>query len=219
MIAKVLTALLTIVIAAADHPPHTNAEKNYGQATVEKINDVQKGFVFRCDIKDWPPIVGTDITIKIANIEAPTIVAQGQRPNDFYQVQAQKFLKAALEKASTENKKIVLKNIRRGKSFNLIAEIDIDGTSLAETMIKTGLARRPIPGQAQTKKDKTKKTKTPTKSENTQQQGYIASKSSKIFHRATCSSAKRITQQNRIEFQTTQKAQQTGRRPCKRCTP
>ncbi len=48
---------------------------------------------------------------------------------------------------------------------------------------------------------------------------FVASKNSKVFHTADCPHAKRINEENRVEFQTVQEAMGTGRRPCKTCRP
>ncbi|MBN1125731.1 MAG: hypothetical protein JXA82_12040 [Sedimentisphaerales bacterium] len=48
---------------------------------------------------------------------------------------------------------------------------------------------------------------------------YIASKTSKIFHTSTCSSAKRITEANLVRFDSREQALRSGRKPCKLCKP
>lgn len=48
---------------------------------------------------------------------------------------------------------------------------------------------------------------------------YVASKNSKIFHRADCPSAKRISRKNLISYTSRAEAVQDGKRPCKICKP
>ena len=48
---------------------------------------------------------------------------------------------------------------------------------------------------------------------------YVASKNSKVFHKATCSSAKRIKPGNLVTYKTREEAIQAGKRPCKICKP
>ncbi|MDD5459889.1 MAG: Ada metal-binding domain-containing protein [Phycisphaerae bacterium] len=48
---------------------------------------------------------------------------------------------------------------------------------------------------------------------------FVASRSSRIYHKADCPSAKRITPTNLIRFKTKDEANQSGRRPCQRCKP
>ncbi len=47
----------------------------------------------------------------------------------------------------------------------------------------------------------------------------VSSKNSKIFHRADCSSASRISPDNRVTYESRQQAIDAGKRPCKRCNP
>ena len=48
---------------------------------------------------------------------------------------------------------------------------------------------------------------------------YVASKNSKVFHKADCSSAARIKKENQVSFKTKASAVNTGRRPCRICKP
>ena len=48
---------------------------------------------------------------------------------------------------------------------------------------------------------------------------YVASKKSQVFHKSTCSSAKRILSENLVHYKTRQDAINDGKRPCKNCNP
>ena len=48
---------------------------------------------------------------------------------------------------------------------------------------------------------------------------YISSKNSQIFHKATCSSAKRISSNNLVSYATRDEAIAAGKKPCERCNP
>ncbi len=48
---------------------------------------------------------------------------------------------------------------------------------------------------------------------------FVASKNSDVFHRADCSSAKRIKPENLIGYNSPDEAIQAGKKPCKRCKP
>lgn len=48
---------------------------------------------------------------------------------------------------------------------------------------------------------------------------YVASKNSKVFHRADCSSAKQIAPKNLIGYNSREEAVNAGKRPCKICKP
>jgi len=48
---------------------------------------------------------------------------------------------------------------------------------------------------------------------------YVASKNSKVFHKPSCSSAKRIKEENLVGYRSRQAAIDAGKRPCKICKP
>lgn len=48
---------------------------------------------------------------------------------------------------------------------------------------------------------------------------YVGNKSSKVYHRYTCSGVKTMNEQNKIYFETKEQAQQKGYSPCSQCQP
>jgi hypothetical protein len=48
---------------------------------------------------------------------------------------------------------------------------------------------------------------------------WVASKSSKVFHKSTCRFVATISEKNKLTFANRDAAAQTGRRPCKTCNP
>jgi len=48
---------------------------------------------------------------------------------------------------------------------------------------------------------------------------FVASKSSQIFHKASCPSAKRISSNNLVSYATRDEAVAAGKTPCQRCNP
>ncbi len=48
---------------------------------------------------------------------------------------------------------------------------------------------------------------------------YVASKRSEVFHKADCSSAKRISPENLVSYGSREEAIADGKRPCRRCNP
>jgi hypothetical protein len=48
---------------------------------------------------------------------------------------------------------------------------------------------------------------------------YVASKSSKVFHKSTCTWANRIASENLVHYKTRDDAINDGKRPCKTCNP
>ena len=61
--------------------------------------------------------------------------------------------------------------------------------------------------------------KTETKTIETQEYKYAASKNSDVFHYFSCSYVATITPKNLIRFKTREEAIASGRRPCKKCKP
>ena len=61
--------------------------------------------------------------------------------------------------------------------------------------------------------------KTETKTTETQEYKYAASKNSDVFHYLSCSYVATITSGNLILFKTREEAIASGRRPCKKCNP
>lgn len=61
--------------------------------------------------------------------------------------------------------------------------------------------------------------KTETKTTETQEYKYAASKKSEVFHYIYCSYVKKIKQEELILFKTREEAIASGRRPCKKCKP
>ena len=122
------------------------------------------------------------------------------------------FLNKLLLSKHSNPKQILLKNIQRGDPFCLIADIEVDGLDLCELLIKENLAKKVI------EVPRTQITDSGS-SETVNENSYIATKSSKIYHRWTCSHAKRMDKTKAVTFPSSQAAEKTGRRPCKTCKP
>jgi len=76
--------------------------------------------------------------------------------------------------------------------------------SLAKRIIPVTVSRervRPAPKQA------------------TLENHFVASKNSRVFHKPGCSSAKRILEENIVVYSSREEAINSGKRPCKRCSP
>ncbi len=113
------------------------AGEEYGNAVVDKVISVYDGDTFRVNIKDYPPIIGEDMPIRIAGINTPEIRGTTGYTQEVAQ-KARKFTQYQLKKA----KIIELKNMRRGKYFRIVADVYIDGVNLSRELIRVGLAKR-----------------------------------------------------------------------------
>lgn len=213
----------TRVIKTYDQYLSKSTVKTYGKAVVTEVTTVEHGYVFHCNIKDWPAVIGENIPVKIDGIEPPLIVARQGKPNEFYELHAKKFIETSLKNA----KQITLQNIKRGRSFSLLADVIIDSDNLADLMIKAELAQRLIPPKEPLSAIKydiaisaprvpaeNKKTTGPEKPV-----AYIASKNGKVFHSSTCGTAKSIAEKNTVRFSNRETALRSSRRPCKICDP
>ncbi|MCK4998766.1 MAG: thermonuclease family protein [Anaerohalosphaera sp.] len=225
----VLLTVATVSIDAAKNTPQPSkadakALVSYGNAAVDKVIAVEDDFTFRCNIKDWPEIVAHDMPVRINAVAPPVIVIKEGIPNTFFQTQAKKLIENKLAQAE----KIELRNVARGKTFSLVSDVFVDGKNLADILIEEGIARKLLPGEkypspkpkteAAEKVSAADQRKVPAPSASVTVT-YMASKSSKIFHKSTCRSAKVISDSNRISFGSRQQAISTGRSPCKICKP
>jgi len=110
---------------------------NFGNATVKEITSIYDGDTFRANIKDYPKIVGYRMPIRINGIDAPELKAKCIKEKKL--ARKAKQLTVSLLRGA---KHIELKNIKRGKYFRLIADVYVDGKSLANELLKAGYAVR-----------------------------------------------------------------------------
>ena len=110
----------------------------YGNVKVSRVTKVYDGDTFAVDINEFPAIVGKDISIRIYGIDTPEMKSGNKAA-----LEAKKFVEYRLSRA----KKIILRNIRRGKYFRIVAEVYLDGESLGDMLLKAGLAKRYYGGE------------------------------------------------------------------------
>ena len=102
----------------------------FGNAEVSEVTSIYDGDTFRCNLKDYPGIIGKRIGIRIAGVDTPEM--KDKRPH------IKKLARKAKQytvKRLREGKKIELRNMKRGKYFRIVAEVWIDGKSLGEELI------------------------------------------------------------------------------------
>jgi endonuclease YncB( thermonuclease family) len=126
----ILILLLAPVISYA-------GDKTYGDAVVVDVLSVYDGDTFRVNIKGYPDIIGSNIPIRISNIDTPEMNDKDKKVRVLAQ-DAKVFTYLILRKG----KLIELRNIRRGKYFRIVAEVYVDGVSLGDELLKAGLARK-----------------------------------------------------------------------------
>ena len=210
----ILTACIVVAFCLADTQIGTDTEKSYGSVVVDNVLSVNDGLTFRCDINQWPAVLGRDIPIRI-NAVAP-IPAETAGDIENNGSEAKKFIETAFAKA----KIIILKNIRRGETFSIVADVIIDGRGLADMLIEKALAKKTTAKQScQVSFNKTAADDEDKPAPPAAKPLYLASKNSKIFHYHTCRSAGTISAKNIVNFGTKDQALRTSRRPCKICNP
>lgn len=196
--------ILSAGIGTADEQSKHQSVQSYGNAEVTSVLRLDKHVRLYCNIADLPPIIGQDIPVCINGLEP----AENTEDN----LELLMFLNDFFLSKKSEPKHIVLKDIRRGKEFCLIADIEVDGRDLCDLLIEKKLAQKVIEVQRSERSDT-------SPSSTTNQNGYVATKSSKVFHRADCPHGKRMDASKAVTFSSRENAEKTGRRPCKTCKP
>lgn len=112
------------------------SSKNYGSALVAEVTSIYDADTFRVNIKDWPPLIGERIPIRVNGVDAPEIRGRCESEKKGARL-AKQFTVAQLRNAST----IELRNMQRGKYFRILADVYVDGKNLTELLIKANHAR------------------------------------------------------------------------------
>ena len=222
----ILLLVIGVFLNPASWAATPDRDITYGNAQIKQVNQITADFILVCDILDYPAVVGLGMPVKIRGLDCS---------GDIPRSALHKFLKSLLLTDQNDpNQVIQMKNIQRGNNFCFIADIYVNGRDLGDYLISEGLVDRilkiPSPPSANTPASKTVSDRStaipdsyaasrPVPPSPPQKQAYVASKSSKIFHRSDCPHAKRIAEEQKIYFSTPQQAIATGRRPCKTCKP
>jgi len=200
-----VVAILAMTIAgAAAQQSKSEPVQAYGDVTVSTVLRLDEHVRIFCDIAELPPVIGQNIPVRINGLK-PADTAKGN-------LKLLMFLNDLLLSKTTKPKQIVLKDIQRGEPFCLVADIEVDGQDLCDLLIEKKLAQKII--------EVPQPEKTESSSSTAANEGrFIASKSSKVYHRSSCSHAKRMNAAKAVRFSTRETAEKTGRRPCKICKP
>lgn len=105
--------------------------------SVSRVISVYDGDTFRVDIDELSDIVGKNIAIRILGIDTPEIRGQCEKEKQLA-IKARDFTHYYLNNASS----IRLSNLKRDKYFRLLADVYIDGESLAAALLVNNLAVR-----------------------------------------------------------------------------
>ncbi|HOK95203.1 MAG TPA: Ada metal-binding domain-containing protein [Anaerohalosphaeraceae bacterium] len=189
--------------------------ETYGDVSVSALLRIDETVTLFCDIADFPPVIGQNMPVQIRGLKT---AASGQ---DNLPLLA--FLNTFFFSGSVQHT-LVLRNIQRGQQFCLVADIEVDGQDLCQLLVEKKLAQRiiEIPSAAGSRPDAAGASaglQNPPSASQPSPAGYIATKTSKVFHRADCPHIKRLDASKTVVFPTRQNAAASGRRPCKTCNP
>lgn len=107
----------------------------YEDAVVDKVTSIYDGDTFRANIKNYPKIIGYRMSIRILGIDTPEMKAKCIKEKELAR-KAKKLTVSLLRGAEL----IELKNVKRGKYFRLLADVYVDGVSIADELMKNGFA-------------------------------------------------------------------------------
>ena len=102
---------------------------------VEKVISVYDGDTFRADLASGHPLISKNIRIRLSGIDTPEIKGKCWKEKELAK-RARDYLSYRLEMSD----KVVLRNVKRGKYFRLVADVYLDGKSINEELLDKGLA-------------------------------------------------------------------------------
>lgn len=211
----ILLVLFVNVSMAQEISPQPST---YGDVSVSKVLRLDEHIRIYCNIPELPPIIGQNIPVCINGL------TPANNPQD--NLKLLMFLNDLFLSNTNKPETIILKDIQRGQEFCLVANIEVDGKDLCELLIEKKLARKIIqvpeslnPKPARNPAARSQTARVAAFGTAVENANFIASRSSKIYHRQTCPHVKRMDKSKAIPFKTRAEAEKTGRRPCKICKP
>jgi endonuclease YncB( thermonuclease family) len=129
MTAFIFAILLTVSTAYAD-------SRIYADRVSCKYIRNYDGDTITVSIPQWPDIVGKNISVRIYGIDTPEIRGTSGTVKEKAR-NAKRLTESLCRKADV----LELRNVRRGKYFRIVAEVYADGKSIAEILLKYGLAK------------------------------------------------------------------------------
>lgn len=128
----VFAIFVSLVLAV----PALATPKIYGGAVVEEVTSIYDRDTFRCNIAGYPNIIGERIAIRINGIDTPEM-RDNRPPVTALARKAKEYTVQRLR----EGRHIVLRNMKRGKYFRIVADVYVDGRSLAGEVISQGMTK------------------------------------------------------------------------------
>ncbi len=114
----------------------TASEKEYENFSNVRYISNYDGDTITFDIPGAPDIVGKNMAIRIRGIDTPELKRNKCQAEKKMALQAKNRVRSLLRKARVIN----LHNIKRGKYFRFIADVEFDGKDLGQLLLKEKLA-------------------------------------------------------------------------------
>ncbi|NHN38952.1 thermonuclease family protein [Pseudomaricurvus alcaniphilus] len=125
---------LAAVLPLSVNPCTESLPKSYGHAVVDHVVGVYDGDTITVTIEDWPKIIGDSVGVRIAGVDTPEI--RGKCPGEkSLAMKARAYTRTAV----TTGKRVELRNLRRDKYFRILADVCVDGASVAQGLVDAGL--------------------------------------------------------------------------------
>ena len=125
--------IITILLFVSVHA--SAKDKSFGNANVLEVTSIYDGDTFRGNIEGFPAVIGESMSIRINGIDTPELRGKCDKGKQLARL-AKQFTVGRLRAA----KSVVLKDIKRGKYFRLIADVYVDGVNLGLQLIEQGHA-------------------------------------------------------------------------------
>ena len=117
-------------------PPRETAHPETFVLQPSDVVSVYDGDTFKIDLQGVHPIFGDDVSVRVNGIDTPEITGESDEVEALAR-KARDFVQAKLEAAT----QIELRNPQRGKYFRILADVYVDGASLAQILKDEGLAK------------------------------------------------------------------------------
>ena len=129
MIRQNVLAIISILVSSGTMATH------YGDVLIDEVHSISDVKTFNASIHSWPKLAGHRIPITIKGLEVPN--AKGRcKAETLAAHQGNKATTTILQEA----KSIQLKQMERGTSFQILADVYVDGVHLGDKLIQNGHA-------------------------------------------------------------------------------
>ena len=140
ILAAALTTGAVLLLGGGEEPeeppPGNTSHPAIFVLQASDVVSVYDGDTFKVDLEGIHPIFGDNVSIRVNGIDTPEITGETDEVEALAR-KARDFVRAKLEAAT----KIELRNPQRGKYFRILADVYVDGASLAEALTGAGLAK------------------------------------------------------------------------------